>query len=105
MINLSGIKEAVTFVDIQASYEAYEVLEILDEKVDLLWVMASRNSGLYACIFSLLSSMNSFYNAKAQPGRRAMAGLEEADELRQCVRDVWTSGDYFEIYRVRRDDT
>ncbi|KLO07980.1 hypothetical protein SCHPADRAFT_908983 [Schizopora paradoxa] len=45
-LKMSGLQEAITFVDIQASYEAFELLEGLDENVDLLWVMASKNSGL-----------------------------------------------------------
>ncbi len=40
-------KEAVVFVDNQVAYEVFELLEGLDDNVDLFWVLASRNSGLY----------------------------------------------------------
>lgn len=45
-LKMPGLQEAVVFVDNQVAYEVFELLEGLDDKVDLFWVLASRNSGL-----------------------------------------------------------
>lgn len=45
-INLSFSKEAVVFVDMQVSYETFELLESLDENVELLWIVETKGPRL-----------------------------------------------------------
>jgi len=41
-LKMPGLQEAVVFVDFQVSIETFELLESLDDKVDLLWVLPAK---------------------------------------------------------------
>ncbi|KLO12491.1 hypothetical protein SCHPADRAFT_921364 [Schizopora paradoxa] len=45
-LKMPGLQESVVFVDMQVSYETFELLDRLDDKISLLWVLATKGHKL-----------------------------------------------------------